>query len=120
VICGRHRTRGEVLVGYASLEGGQAVECGGMGSSGTPVTIYFAQSYPRLRVWARATRVGVRGHRDTSTESVGLILNYGQLCPLPRVHYSLSYSPSPRTARRTAHRLVDRIGVAWLLRFGLL
>ena len=41
--------------------GGQAVECGGMGSSGTPVTIYFAQSYSRLRVWARVARVGVRG-----------------------------------------------------------
>ena len=34
-----------------------------MGSSGTPVTIYFAQSCPRLRVWARATSVGVREGR---------------------------------------------------------
>jgi hypothetical protein len=28
------------------------VECGGMGSSGTPVTIYFAQNFSRLRVCA--------------------------------------------------------------------
>jgi hypothetical protein len=42
---------GEKLVGYVSLEeGGQAVECGGVGSSGTPVTIYFARSCSRLRV----------------------------------------------------------------------
>jgi hypothetical protein len=36
------------------------VEFGGMGSSGTPVTIYFAQSYSRIRVWTRVTRLGVR------------------------------------------------------------
>jgi hypothetical protein len=41
---------GEKLVGYVSLEeGGQAVECGGVGSSGTPVTIYFDQSCSRIR-----------------------------------------------------------------------
>ena len=40
---------GEELVGYVSLEEGVgcgvwSVECGGVGSSGTPVTIYFGQS----------------------------------------------------------------------------